>query len=451
MKYFCTTLLCLCTLVCSAQLTERPSILGLGFSSNMYDGDLGSEVFDLSEASIGFQAGVGYQLNPSLALILHSSWTKANFDENTADFKDQFAQGDLALEYHFNNGYLLPYDARLQPYLTFGMGVSAQNGRGFFDIPVGAGLRIPLNETLSFSLSSVYNIVGGDGYKYLQNSLGIILRKKPLPREDLVPPDNDGDGVPNAEDACPNDAGSIATQGCPDGDGDGVRDEDDKCPEVAGPKELGGCPDGDGDGVVDVEDSCPQVAGNLNGCPDSDGDGVADKDDNCPQVAGVASLDGCPEEEKPSGPDADGDGIIDSEDACPERPGLAEDNGCPASDKELKEALIPELLVVRFQFGKSELTEESAATLDRTSAVLRNYPDYNVTLAGHTDSTGPDEVNLELSRARAQEVKNYMVERGVDANRLVVEGAGEDEPIAGNDTVEGRATNRRVQVLVIYN
>lgn len=109
--------------------------------------------------------------------------------------------------------------------------------------------------------------------------------------------DSDGDGVPNADDTCPNEAGLATLGGCPDADGDGIADKDDDCPNVAGIADLNGCPDADGDGVSDDVDACPNEAGlaNLNGCPDADVDGIADKDDSCPDEAGLPAFSGCPE------------------------------------------------------------------------------------------------------------------------------------------------------------
>ena len=93
--------------------------------------------------------------------------------------------------------------------------------------------------------------------------------------------DNDGDGVENSKDACPDLAGLAQFDGCPDSDGDGVPDTKDACVNVAGSVEMNGCPDSDGDGVSDNVDSCADVAGPSanNGCPwpDSDSDGVLDK------------------------------------------------------------------------------------------------------------------------------------------------------------------------------
>jgi hypothetical protein len=96
-----------------------------------------------------------------------------------------------------------------------------------------------------------------------------------------------------------------------DTDGDGVADADDACPNEAGVAALGGCPDADGDGVADKDDTCPNEAGvaALGGCPDADGDGIADADDACPTEAGVAATNGCPEDAVES-TDLQGDSIL---------------------------------------------------------------------------------------------------------------------------------------------
>ena len=85
--------------------------------------------------------------------------------------------------------------------------------------------------------------------------------------------DSDGDGVFDADDQCPDEAGLAALNGCPDSDGDGTRNSDDDCPDVAGPAANNGCPwpDRDGDGVLDKDDLCPDIAGTVanSGCPES--------------------------------------------------------------------------------------------------------------------------------------------------------------------------------------
>ena len=138
--------------------------------------------------------------------------------------------------------------------------------------------------------------------------------------------DRDGDGVVDSADACPDQPGSPFAQGCPDADNDGTRDSADACPREPGPPERNGCPvpgDADADGVPDASDACPRDAGpaSTRGCPDSDGDGVADRDDACPDVPGAPGLGGCP--------DRDGDGVRDLTDLCPDVPGPASNAGCP--------------------------------------------------------------------------------------------------------------------------
>jgi OOP family OmpA-OmpF porin len=86
--------------------------------------------------------------------------------------------------------------------------------------------------------------------------------------------------------------------------------------------------------------------------------------------------------------------------------------------------------------------------LDEAAMVLRNNPDLNVEIQGHTDNTGPAEYNLMLSQKRAESAMNYLVDKGVDPARLTAKGYGFEQPVASNDTKEGRAKNRRVEFRV---
>jgi OOP family OmpA-OmpF porin len=81
---------------------------------------------------------------------------------------------------------------------------------------------------------------------------------------------------------------------------------------------------------------------------------------------------------------------------------------------------------------------------------MKDYPDLSVVIEGHTDSVGTAAYNKKLSQERADAVKKYMVEKGIDANRLKAQGFGEDKPIASNETNEGQQQNRRVEAAVDY-
>ncbi|MGE5154608.1 MAG: OmpA family protein [Bdellovibrio bacteriovorus] len=104
---------------------------------------------------------------------------------------------------------------------------------------------------------------------------------------------------------------------------------------------------------------------------------------------------------------------------------------------------------LRFQSGMAVLPRGELPSLDRIAELLTQHPGLSALIEGHTDSAGPDEINLELSKARAEAVRQALIERGVPAERLTAEGAGESRPIAENSTAAGRRQNRRVEVYVI--
>jgi OOP family OmpA-OmpF porin len=225
-----------------------------------------------------------------------------------------------------------------------------------------------------------------------------------------------------------------------DSDGDGVYDPSDKCPNTPEGVSVDerGCPlDSDSDGVYDYLDKCPNtpkgVTVDLKGCPlDSDGDGVADYMDKCPKTPKGAPVDakGCPL-------DSDGDGVADYLDKCPNTPQGATVNsmGCWAFEGK-----------VLFETNSSQIRSEAYPVLNDVAYILKNNPDIKVEIQGHTDSTGTAKYNQWLSEKRAQNVMQHLVKRGIDPKRLRAKGYGLTQPVASNDTPEGRSRNRRVEL-----
>ncbi len=253
-------------------------------------------------------------------------------------------------------------------------------------------------------------------------------------------PDTDGDGLQDSEDNCPNVAGSIEMNGCPDidSDGDGLKDADDSCPNMAGPVEFNGCPDSDEDGLPDHEDQCPSIAGPIEfeGCPDTDNDSIPDHIDECPMIKGIAAFNGCP--------DTDGDGVMDKDDKCPEEPGAIENEGCPI--------YVPVEFAtnIGFESGKATLTKESYPYLDQLVQLMNEDERCWVKLDGHTDNTGSDKINQKLSQDRVDAIRDYLIEKGINPNRIIAKGHGSSQPIADNKTAEGRAKNRRVEINIAH-
>ncbi|MBL7803420.1 MAG: PD40 domain-containing protein [Saprospiraceae bacterium] len=103
---------------------------------------------------------------------------------------------------------------------------------------------------------------------------------------------------------------------------------------------------------------------------------------------------------------------------------------------------------VFFETGSAELRPESAAELDRLATLLAETPGLRIQISGHTDHVGDDRSNLTLSENRAKSVYNYLIAKGIDAQRLRFKGFGESQPVAPNDTDEGRAQNRRTEFVV---
>ena len=250
-----------------------------------------------------------------------------------------------------------------------------------------------------------------------------------------------------------------------DSDGDGIYDADDACPNEPGqpnsdPKKHG-CPvppDTDGDGILDADDACPDEPGvasedpSKHGCPlppppsDRDGDGILDDDDACPDEAGVASedpaLNGCPLR------DTDGDGILDRDDACPNEVGEPNEdpakNGCPKVIVTKTEIKIMER--IEFDTNKATIRPESASVLNAVLEILQQHPEIKkVDVQGHTDNKGVPYLNLTLSKQRAAAVVKWLTDRGIAKDRLTSQGLGQTKPIDTNDTDQGRQNNRRVE------
>ena len=226
-----------------------------------------------------------------------------------------------------------------------------------------------------------------------------------------------------------------------DSDGDGVVDAKDKCPTTPAGRKVNadGCElDGDNDGVVDALDKCPTTpAGrkvNAQGCElDGDGDGVVDALDKCPTTpAGrKVNAEGCELDT-----DSDGDGIVDRADKCPTVFAKTAD-GCP-----------PPLVLegVNFDNNEAVLRLDAYPILDEAVKGLKVWGDVTVEVAGHTDSVGSDDHNMDLSQRRAEAVRAYLIGKGIAADRLVAKGYGETQPVADNATAEGRFKNRRVEL-----
>ncbi|WP_188562081.1 OmpA family protein [Hymenobacter frigidus] len=451
-----------------AQTADRKTALSGNVGLLQYRGNMGTDFWDRSEPDLEVGGGgtLSRYLSPTFDVALLGYYQTYKFSSEVRagdNFEARVGMVDVGLKLKLNNGKILKEDFFIQPYLMGGGGMfltnsqGRANGRNFFnqirrpEVFALAGLRFRLSDAISLDLTTsqhyafterVDNLYGSPNDKlydrFLLHQAGVTVAFGKMK-------DEDKDGVSDKKDKCPGTPAGVAVDptGCPlDKDGDGVPDYQDKCPDVKGLAALQGCPDRDGDGVTDLDDKCPDVAGKaeLQGCPDTDNDGVTDLDDKCPTTPAGVKVDatGCPL-------DRDGDGVPDYQDRCPDRAGPASNKGCPEIKAETKKRLSEATKFINFEFNKAVLLPSSYPTLKDLAAIMAEYPDYSMSIAGHTDSKGSDDYNLRLSYDRAASARTYMLSQSVPAARIESRGYGETKPVADNATAKGQAMNRRVE------
>ncbi len=198
--------------------------------------------------------------------------------------------------------------------------------------------------------------------------------------------------------------------------------------------------DSDNDGVLDSQDNCKNTKSNVKvdnvGCKllkDDDKDGISNRDDKCPKTKLGVTVN-----EKGCAPDEDEDGVIDSTDECPDtsKDFVVDSVGCPQTA----------ILKVNFQSAKSTILEESFSKIEEFADFLQENKGYQAIIYGYTDSINTSGNNKQLSQDRANAVMDVLIDYGIKLTRLTAIGMGSKHPIAENDTAEGRAKNRRIEV-----
>lgn len=431
------------------------------YSLLWYQGELGSQFFDFVHRSDGGGVTLGRYLSPSFDIEMGLNYYRLNLagDINGVNYysKGNIFSPDINFQYKLYNDYLLPINAKWKPYVGAGFGYMIGNTAGksyelrgedfthFIDevsLNLSAGVKYDFTKRISaffevYAISATTEELDGAAID-MQNDhfggarLGLVIK---ISKEK----DSDGDGVPDKIDECPDTPPGVKVdeKGCPlDKDKDGIPDYQDDCPDDPGLPQFNGCPDTDGDGIMDKEDDCPELPGipKYNGCPDTDGDGVIDPKDDCPDTGPGVKVDnhGCPI-------DTDGDGLTDDVDQCPDEYGPMEYMGCPEppdvgwpdTDKDST----PE---VYFETDKYELSPEAEDQLSDLVKYLFDNPNMNIRLYGSADPRGTKEHNAVLSARRVENVKKFLMRKGVPENRIMVKALGETQeikPTAGEENL----------------
>ncbi len=337
--------------------------------------------------------------------------------------------GGLAL--HGSVGALLtPLHGAWEPFLSAGLGafqtVSGSVGSDTdWDFHAGLGLRGALDEHLGLRAEARVLLTDPKGaglapVLFLMAGMDLIVAGAAE-----VVRDGDGDGVLDAADACPSEAGVRSAAllkdgvglGCPDVDRDGIVDRDDRCMMEPGPQRMKGCADRDGDGVADIDDRCREKPGlaTHQGCPpplpDADADGVTDDVDGCPDEPGSTLTEGCP--------DADGDGVADLFDRCASEVGVASEGGC--LPKGLTRKFLGVIRGFDFDDGAETLKPAAARLLDELAKLLLPHDTLRLVVTVEVDASGDASADSVLGQARADVIRQALTDRGVPSVRVLVE------------------------------
>jgi OOP family OmpA-OmpF porin len=338
---------------------------------------------------------------------------------NINEPKIDISQITLNLMYNFNS-----YN-KLTPYAVGGVGFEMLDGNNVgnnYDsglLNLGAGIKYPIYKDIALraEMRDIYRLRKG-GHR-LAYSLGLYIPFGEIKKEKVVEPkkievplDSDKDGIYDSIDKCPNTPSGVNVneEGCPlDSDKDGVYDYLDKCENT--PLEVG----------VDEE-----------GCPiDSDKDSVYDYLDKCENTPLGVSVDsnGCPL-------DSDKDGVYDYLDKCPDTPLNFEvdKNGC----------VVSVTININFATSSYKVPKDYLGEINKISDFMKKHESVKLLLEGYTDNRGNKNFNKKLSKNRAESVKKEIIKTGINSDRIEAVGYGELNPIADNNTKEGRLKNRRV-------
>jgi len=200
--------------------------------------------------------------------------------------------------------------------------------------------------------------------------------------------------------------------------------------------------DSDNDGIIDAMDKCPNtpmgVKVDKNGCQfDSDKDGVYDSLDKCPNTLAGVSVDvnGCPL-------DDDQDGVPNYLDKCSNTPKgvVVDEHGCAMTYD----------FGITFDNDSADIKPQFMKKIEEFAEFLKQNPAYKAEIQGYTDSKGSAEYNQKLSERRAKAVYEVLIKQGISKDRLSYKGYGEANPVASNDTPDGKAQNRRVVAKIYF-
>ena len=332
-------------------------------------------------------------------------------------------------------------DAKLTgwaPYIPFGAGLEYRPDDVLaFDLSVGEHFTFNdyLNPIMEGDEENDDSYLGGmlnmrfslSGGKSDRDGDGLIDKEEKQLGTDPRNPDSDGDGLKDGEEHYQHRTDPLKA----DTDGDGLGDGDEVLKYKTSPLKA----DTDEDGLNDYAEVMTHQTDPRN--PDSDGDGLTDGD----EVNRYKT--------HPLKADTDGGTIADKVEIDRGTDPLNMKDDIPPAPKEEEPKIEKGVKIVLegifFKSGSAQILPESEPALLQAFKTMSAYPEIEVEINGYTDNTGSRAANMKLSQARADAVKQWLMDKGIEARRMTAKGFGPDDPVADNATPEGRAKNRRIE------
>lgn len=407
----------------NAQTSETPVVTSLSASFLDYQGPFTGNYTDFNNFSPGITIGANAFLSRALNFGLNTTFVPqvtypVTGETNTIGTSLIDVNAMLQLK---SNGTIFDEEAFFAPYLSTGFGLNTASNNLRLYIPGALGIRLRMSKNFAINFEGMYKYGFGQGnFQPLTYSAGFVFALPANPKN--VPPRPPKNKTPKE---------MPIAEAKADADGDGVADRDDLCPDEPGKQMFLGCPEDE-----NAKEGNPGDAS------------LANEETELEPKQPTEEMSLAPDKEEPAvvqnyeqEPEAE---IYEESNTYKENTTYPDADEISSEDQSILNMAMRNIL---FEQASDELTYDSYPVLDQVADLMNKYPNHKLEVFGFTDNRGKDRDNKVLSVKRAFKVKYYLVyQKGIKMSRISSDGFGEASPISSNESAEGRAMNRRVEL-----
>ncbi len=453
--------------ITTAQSFDKKWAVSTGVDFLDYQGPIDGQFFQTDNFDLGLSLGVSRYLSGAFALSTNVTLGQGvrfpGFD--WTEERPNLIDMNYLLHFKFNNGALMKEQAFIAPYFVLGFGGSYVREHPDLYVPMGGGIQFRLSSKVSLKTQMILKRSINKDYQNLSHAIAFVYnigteKNNPTQAPDslgdellitIAPADRDEDGIIDKRDACPDQAGKLALEGCPDRMALAMTRLEHLPKDELGSEAFASAlsdevilpPAKAYDASLPEEIAKPEPVKkenlSLNKQPALAYSNIPQQKTNSGRTSFLDELRDAPQGSENS---PQSQGAFDSRNIAEEK------INSPTEKYTEPKTLSDNVLAIRsihFPVNSDELEPETKAILDEMAYMLHNNSEAKLIVKGHADASGTDRHNKVLSIMRAYHVKYYLVyEQGISQTRIVSSGFGEESPIANNTTETGRSLNRRV-------